>query len=440
MSVYRLSGVRLSCCLGLIILPLFLAPIALFAQYGLKTAGLDSAHKYAEFKIQVVEEGSEKTLAYDNRGWKSFDVKVTPGTFANGVVQFDRSKVYKNDNTILVEVGGPNGEVKKEFTIASLRAFRLNYLSSPGNAGEQLDIDIKALLDDNSVQSVRNKFGFQWDDFYVTCRTDTFRNPDYFFIPQYADSPDVIYLKATFKADTSYFHYLPIDVTYSDTISLDFSGKPGKKGPSGKNGDPESEYFRNGSYGDFGERGGDGMNINIALIPLESDKGDLVKLLLIADTFNHVLILDPTKNHIAINLNGGNGGRGGNGGDGANGLENTNSKRLSQGGNGGDGGNGGAGGNGGELHVVTNMAGKEYIRLIKVTNTGGKGGVGGFGGSGGSSAHRDGAGFLEKAIRGDGVEGDIGYEGYDGYSGVRPILVLVDDDVLLNLMLESESW
>lgn len=412
------------------------------AQYKLEAKETDSAMYTGAFSLQVRDTVQDRLVAYGSRGWSSFEVLPDVGSFDNGQIFFDRGQVYRNGNSIMVTLKYRD-QIQKpvKVKLASLKAFRLNYEEQPGNAGERLSLDIRILMSDNAVQKASSPRGYSWDDFILTCREDTFSNPNYFFIPQYADSPEVLYIKAAFRWDTSYFHYLPIDVSYSDTLNFDFSGAHGKRGKVGKEGQSDKEYYRNGGYGNFGQAGGNGMNINVVLIPLESDQGDMVKLLFISDTFNHVLIIDPKRNHVHLNLNGGNGGRGGNGGKGADGLENSNNSRLTKGGDGGNGGSGGDGGSGGEMHLVTNTSGREYANLITIDNDGGKGGLGGFGGRPGTTVIRASAGFFEKKLRGsEGYEGEMGYTGIDGTSGMRPILWLVDDEEILKLLLESESW
>ncbi|MGB0432603.1 MAG: hypothetical protein ACPGLV_19150, partial [Bacteroidia bacterium] len=65
----------------------------------------------------------------------------------------------------------------------------------------------------------------------------------------------------------------------------------------------------------------------------------------------------------------------------------------------------------------------------------------GFGGKGGKTVIRDNAGFFEKQIIGtDGADGYMGNIGVDGNGGTGPILWLVKDDEILDLLLESETW
>lgn len=441
MSAYTVLSFRNSLKTLLLWCAVFCSAEAM-AQYKLEVKELDSALFEGRFALEVRDTVQNRVVAAGYRGWSNFQVLTSSGVFDDGYVTFNRGEVYSNGNKVKITLKYQEKEQNSKMVkLPALKAFRLNYVDLPGNAGERLKLDVKILLNDDKVQSATHPRGYSWDDFLLTCRNDTFNNPKFFFIPQYVDSPEVLYLKATFRWDTSYFHYLPIDIHYADTLQFDFSGNDGRNGKTGKNGRSDQEYYRNGSYGSFGRIGENGMNVNVVLIPLESDMGDMIKLLFISDTFNHVLIIDPKRNHVILDISGGNGGRGGNGGNGANGIENSNNPRLTKGGDGGNGGNGGDGGTGGDMQLVTNQAGKEFAELITVKYDAGKAGLGGFGGAPGKTVIRPSAGFFEKKLRGsEGYEGDIGYTGLDGQSGMRPILWLVDDEEILALMLESETW
>jgi hypothetical protein len=303
-----------------------------------------------------------------------------------------------------------------------------------------LKLDLGALYSNGRSAKRSSDAGLDWNLFTLTCRGDTF-NPEFFFVPYFADSPNAVYVKATYNYDSTVNHGFVLNCTYSDTLEFDFSGADGERGKNGRDALRQTYSDANGGWGWNGGDGEDAPNLNMVLIPLEAGKQELLKVLLLSENYQHYFFIDPTKSKIKVDLDGGRGGLGGNGGNGADGTPNATSNRQTQGGNGGRGGSGGNGGNGGELKVITSQAGKEYAKVVLVKNDGGKGGLAGFGGKGGITYIRKNAGFFERKVYGNnGEDGAMGNLGFDGSGGPGPILWLVDDSEILNLLLESETW
>lgn len=412
------------------------------AQTIAKYRGLDSLAYNSFFFIDVFDADKNTYLTKGKDGWTAFDVEIVGGHFSKGVVHFKRTNVYANKDVVVVKLKHHYGKLIKTDTIAVPRpqSIRLNYLSAPGNAGEFLPLEIKSLTENGKVQSTSNPSQLSWNDFVLTCRKDTL-NPKFFFIPWYPDAPAQLDLKLSFLADTNIQHVLKLPVKYSDTLTFNFSGEIGEPGYFGRNGGSLSTSNRDGEPGINGAKGATPAGLNVVLIPLESDFGDLLKILFISDSFKHIVLLNADSGQVYIQMNGGQGGRGGNAGNGANGQTGMKNARLNYGGDGGRGGFGGDGGNGGEMFLVTNKQGEQYSGVVQLMNAGGKGGLGGFGGSGGKSYPRDGAGFFErKFFKHKGIDGSMGSRGYNGNSGPNPILWIVNDDELLQLMLDSETW
>ncbi|MBI1185026.1 hypothetical protein GC194_12190 [bacterium] len=332
--------------------------------------------------------------------------------------------------------------LNEEVAIPQPEEIRLSYTVTPGYVGELLPLQVGCIFSNGRVGTTTTYTDITWQMFTLTCRGDTL-DPHFLFFPYYVDSPEFLQFTATFNGDTSVNHSLFLNCFYSDTLTFDFSGADGLPGKNGANGHDELAYYRNGRWGQNGEDGLHGTNLNVVLIPLQAEEGEkeMLKILFISDTFHHVLLINPDKALIRINLSGGDGGKGGDGGRGANGSENAENSKMARGGDGGSGGNGGQGGTGGEMYLITNAAGKSYAHLVQVVNSGGHGGAPGAGGKGGQTYVRVNAGFFEKMVNGSNGENGIpGKAGMDGYDGVRPVLWLVDDSELLQLLQESEGW
>lgn len=420
---------------------LFMASVV-DAKSVVKYSGIDSLAFRTHFYMDVYDDTNQERLTKGKAGWSSFDVEVIGGDFSKGVVRFSRNLVYQNKDMVVVKLKHHYGKLisTDSIEVPSLRSIRLNYKVAPGNAGEYLPLEIKGITQEGTLQTTEKPGELSWDDFLLTCRGDTV-NPRYFFIPFHTDLPRQLAVKATFLHDTSINHTLQIPVTYSDSLYFDFNGAKGRRGANGKPGDPNSLYNRDGGRGENGGEGHDPIGLNVVIIPLESENGDLLKVLMISDSFQHFFFLHPDSGRVFIELNGGMGGRGGNGGNGATGLETARQVKLHKGGDGGNGGHGGNGGNGGKMYLITNKQGQAYAQNFYVSNDGGKGGLGGFGGQGGKSYLRENMGFFERIFFSKkGEDGEIGSRGYNGYASENPILWLIDDEELLDLLLDSETW
>jgi hypothetical protein len=418
---------------------------ASFGQYSLKYLYADSLERYNVFWINIIETSTGRTIAeadYDVN-WYKFTVDVNHGQHSgNGQIIFDRQKVYENDNKLVLTLTNylKDTLARDTLVVPDPRVIRLNYLHEFPNVNERLKLDLGALYSNGRSAKTSTDAGLDWNLFTLTCRGDTF-NPEFFFVPYFADSPNAVYVKATYNYDSTVNHGFVLNCTYSDTLEFDFSGADGERGKNGRDALRQTYSDANGGWGWNGGDGEDAPNLNMVLIPLEAGKQELLKVLLLSENYQHYFFIDPTKSKIKVDLDGGRGGLGGNGGNGADGTPNATSNRQTQGGNGGRGGSGGNGGNGGELKVITSQAGKEYAKVVLVKNDGGKGGLAGFGGKGGITYIRKNAGFFERKVYGNnGEDGAMGNLGFDGSGGPGPILWLVDDSEILNLLLESETW
>lgn len=415
------------------------------AQYSLKYEMNDSLECFKSFYVNVYNDSTKEIEAQSqtSTNWWKFKLLVENGDYKPfGEIEIDHEKVYANNDAVVITLTNYLGDTLTidSVKIPKLQVVRLNYLQEIPSVGERLLLDIGTLYSNGAAFKTLSETALNWNYFTITCRDDTF-NPYYFFIPYYPDSPQYLPLIATYNNDTSIKHGFYLECKYADTLKFDFSGVDGAIGRKGKDGKLTSAFYKDGRWGMAGVDGGDAMNLNLAIIPLESEESTLLKVVFIGNDFNHYVFLNPEKGKVKIDLTGGNGGRGGNGGNGASGNINAKRNSEAQGGDGADGGNGGNGGNGGELRVVTNKAGQEYANLIVLNNDAGKGGLGGFGGIGGQTYVRENAGFFEKKLLGkNGLDGEIGNVGMQGYSGPGPVLWLVDDAELLKVLMETEIW
>lgn len=302
------------------------------------------------------------------------------------------------------------------------------------------EIDLEAILQNNTVLSVSRSNQFIWSDFDIRLvRGGEFEpKPNYVLINS-SHCNDSVVFHVNLKENASIVLRQAFPIQKNSRIQADFSGKKGqarlkaKTGVSGIDG----ALFKgldgtNGSSGQNGMNGLDGARGNDLQIYYR-----LVKEECASDTVLEIEIknadgaflakyhMNRSQQIIQIMANGGNGGTGGEGGNGGRGGNAhlylyPEDKTAGNGGDGGDAGNGGIGGNGGDggsIIVYYTEATEKYLNQLVLMSEGGKGGFGGSPGQVGRGG-RAGNGTQSKGNVGrDGRQGYAGGQGYDGREG-----------------------
>jgi hypothetical protein len=391
------------------------------------------------FFVDVPDTVSQHTVTAKGNAWRGYSLEVTGGNLDSaGRVWIDWPQAYLQGGFVGLSLLGPNNEIldEKQVKIPKPERIRINYLQPPGGVGERFPLELVCQFADGQVGRTPQ---LPWSLFTLTCRGDTL-DTSYFFIPMYADSPEVLWLEATMMGDTSLYHALAVPCNYQDTIHIDLKGAAGLHGKHGNNGKPGQEWDRHGKNGHDGGDGADGLDVNLVLMPLVSGNDTVFKAVCMASEFVHTVFLRPGQGLLRVTVSGGPGGNGGNGGAGAPGNPDAHQQAGAAGGDGGMGGYGGNGGYGGKVKIITNTVGKDYLTMIEIDRAGAKGGSGGLGGAPGIHHVRKNAGFLEKWLKGKAVRtGKPGSDGYDGLDGPTPELWLVDDAELLRILLDLEQ-
>ncbi|MGB0432546.1 MAG: aminotransferase class V-fold PLP-dependent enzyme, partial [Bacteroidia bacterium] len=288
-----------------IFLLLFLA-FSLKAQYSFQCISIDSLEKYNSFYTHIIANSNQLIVAEAGytANWFRFKIDVNHGKhLGSGQIYFDRHKVYENNNELIITLSNYLGDVLDADTIIvpKPQTIRLNYLHDFPNVNERLKLDLGCIFNNGHAARVSQDPGFIWNDFTLTCRGDTF-NPEFFFVPYFADSPEYVYVKATFNYDTSIWHGFNIPCTYSDTLHFDFSGTDGENGRNGQHGNSENAYGYDGDFGTNGGNGSDAINLNLVIIPLESENEVLLKVLLLSDWYQHYFFINPNKGKIKVDF------------------------------------------------------------------------------------------------------------------------------------------